>query len=173
MSWLWLAVRDAAAAGTRASASLQTRDGLPGGFLAAWDATEERPPGAVKVDARAVDLVGEPGWVSLVMAPGVISLPFDDPAVSGAIRRVLSLEPAAVCSTLTVGDDRFVGALTACHELDGRLRGDPFAALFPARLLHIDGGFLGETPGLPGPVIQRYGAANPWPWDRFPSYEAP
>jgi hypothetical protein len=48
-----------------------------------------------------------------------------------------------------------------------RLREDPFARIFPSRLLSVEAGILGT--GLPptGPTIERYGSGNPWPWDRF------
>jgi hypothetical protein len=50
-----------------------------------------------------------------------------------------------------------------------RLGDDPFARLFPARILRVDAGLLGTMPPLVGPGTQRYGAGNPWPWDRFGS----
>ena len=47
------------------------------------------------------------------------------------------------------------------------LADDPFARVFPARMLRVDGGLFGRVPPPVGPTIERYGSANPWPWDRF------
>jgi hypothetical protein len=44
---------------------------------------------------------------------------------------------------------------------------DPFARVFPALVLRVDGGLFGHCAPPAGPVIERYGSANPWPWDRF------
>jgi len=52
-----------------------------------------------------------------------------------------------------------------------RLADDPFARVFPARVLRVAAGVLGRVAPPVGPVIERHGSANPWPWDRFP--EAP
>ena len=166
MTWAWLALRDEQP-GPAIAGALAGVDGTPVGYLVAWDSGTDRPEGAAKVDARAINPAGPSGWASLVWAPDGVSLPFDDPAVSEAIRHVLALSPATVCSTLTTGDDRFVGALTACSERDTRLDHDPFARLLPARVVTLGPGLLGATPVLPGPVIQRYRADNPWPWDTF------
>jgi hypothetical protein len=48
-----------------------------------------------------------------------------------------------------------------------RLRDDPFARIFPSRLLAIDAGILGSVLAPTGPTIERYGSGNPWPWDLF------
>ena len=167
MSWLWFGIRSRPPAQAYASAPVATDSGSPAGFVAAWASEVKRPRGASKIDARAVDPDGPAGWVSVVVPPAEQTLPFDDPAVAEAIRRVLALPPADVCSTLSLSDDRWAGALTAMYERDSRLDGDPFAILYPARILHVESGFLGHTPALPGPVMQRYGGGNPWPWDRF------
>lgn len=166
MRWAWLALRDELPADAWAAALVGV-NGEPVGYLVAWDAGRTKPEGAAKVDARAVNPAGLSGWASLVWAPDHVTLPFDDPAVSETIRSVLALPAAAVFSTLSVGDDRFVGALTACSERDGRLHNDPFTRLFPARLVAVGPGLLGATPALPGPVMQRYGGASPWPCDTF------
>jgi hypothetical protein len=47
------------------------------------------------------------------------------------------------------------------------LREDPFGRVFPARLLWVAEGVLGAALPPVGPVIERYGSANPWPGDRF------
>ncbi len=48
-----------------------------------------------------------------------------------------------------------------------RLVDDPFVRIFPQRLLDVEGGLLGWLPPPAGPTIERYGSAEPWPWDRF------
>lgn len=169
MSWAWFTLCPDPPAGTMATAAVFTSNGDAAGFLAAWSPDADHPPTAAKIDGRAIDPLGKPGWASLVLAPEGLFLPFDDLAVSASLRRILVMPPAAVFSTLLVGDDRLVGALTAEHELTGRLNHDPFVNLFPALMLRVGGGILGTMPAPAGPTIQRYGADNPWPWDRFSS----
>ena len=48
-----------------------------------------------------------------------------------------------------------------------RLRDDPFARVFPARLLRVGPGVLGAVRPPCGPTMERYGSAQPWPWDRY------
>ena len=76
--------------------------------------------------------------------------------------------PAAV-STLLRDDSHFEGAITAAHspEAGAWLREDPFARIFPAKLLAVQAGILGSVAAPTGPTIERYGSGNPWPWDRF------
>ena len=136
--------------------------------LVAWHSRHAPVPGAAKVDPRAIDADGPPGRASLVLAPDGAWLPFDDVAVSHAVRSAMTVRSVDVLSTLVVGDDRFTGALTAVlGDDDTALDDDPFAALFPTRRVRLGAGLLGRTPTPVGPSIQRYGAANPWPWDRF------
>ena len=154
---------------TRALALELAPDDGSVGVLAAWQADDEPHPGAVKIDPRSIDADGDAAWASLVLAPRGTWLLFDDVAVSHAIRSVLAGAPVDVVSTFVTGDDRFVGAITAVHDDEPtRLRDDPFAAIFPTRLVRVGPGLLGRTPTPVGPMTQRYGAANPWPWDRFP-----
>lgn len=170
MSWCWFATSDYRPPGALASAAVTAADGAPAGYLAAWDQANPAPDGAVKIDARAIDADGPPAKVSLAIAATGMSLLFDDPAVSQAIRYVLSMPPADACSTLSRGEDRCVGAVTVVHRDDtSRLRFDPFAALFSARVLQVDSGLFGWMPAPAGPGTQRYGSGNPWPWDRFTS----
>jgi len=137
-------------------------------YLVAWRSEKAPVPGAAKVDSRAIDPEGPPGRASLVLAPDSAWLPFDDVAVSHAMRTAMTVRPVDVLSTLVVGNDRFAGALTAVHgDDDAALDDDPFAALFPTRRVRLGAGLLGRTPTPVGPGIQRYGATNPWPWDRF------
>lgn len=168
MSWVWLDLSPEPVARTMASARAFGPDGRPRGVLCAWRPDDPRRPAtAAKIDCRAVDPYGDGGWISLARAPGGLSLPFDDPAVARATRTILSMPPADVFSTLVEGDDRCVGALTAMHDASGRLQYDPFGYIFPAVLLRVDEGILGRMPAPTGPGTQRYGADNPWPWDRF------
>ncbi len=168
MSWCWLALVHGAVEGAVASATVTDRDGTPAGTLAAWHRDAQAPDGAAKVDARAIDPDGAAAVASLVLPPAGVSLPFDDPAVSQALRNVVQARPVDVVTTMTLSDDRFVGALTAVRGDDrSRLADDPFAALFPARIVTVGPGLLGRTPPPTGPSVQRYGAGNPWPWDRF------
>ncbi len=173
MTWAWFAPCADRPAGAYAVAAVSGPDGAAAGYLAAWAPDEDHPAAAAKIDARAVDPDGEAGWASLVFAPDGLYVPFDDVAVTAALRQVLLMPPAAVFSTLLVGDDRLVGALTAAHEPGGRLLLDPFANIFPAVVVRVEAGFLGSMPAPAGPTTQRYGADNPWPWDRFSSGEGP
>jgi hypothetical protein len=71
-------------------------------------------------------------------------------------------------STLLSDASHFEGALTVARGAGvARLAEDPFARIFPARLLHVDAGLLGAVPLPCGPTIERYGSAQPWPWDRY------
>lgn len=168
MSWAWFAFGAEPTGTSLASAPAWSVDGRSVGFLTAWSAEVEQPtPTAAKIDSRAIDPAGGSGWVSLAIAPPGLFLAFDDPAVAHATRTVLAMAPADVFSTLVEGDDRCRGALTAMHGEPGRLGYDPFANLFPAVVLRVGPGILGNMPAPVGPSIQRCGGANPWPWDRF------
>lgn len=168
MSWSWFDFGAEPAGPTLATARAWSVDGRSLGFLAAWPADEDQPtPTAAKIDSRAIDAAGGGGWVSLVLGPPGLFLPFDDPAVTQATRMVLAMPPADIFSTLVEGDDRCRGALTGGHGDTGRLGYDPFANLFPALILRVEPGILGRMPAPVGPCTQRYGGGNPWPWDRF------
>ena len=163
MSWCWLARSDERPEGALAAAELSS-----GGFLAAFPAGAPAPPGERKVDARAIDPGGAPALVSLVVAPDGVTIAFDDPAVTGALRAALAASWPDVLSTLVVGNSRFAGALTAVRNGDrSLLAADPFARIFPGELVEVGPGLLGRTPMPTGPAIQRYGGGEPWPWDRF------
>ncbi len=168
MSWLWFDLCPAPVPGAMASARASDGAGCPAGVVCAWPPGQDRPTStAVKIDERAIDPSGSPGWVSLARGADGITLPFDDPAVAHAIRMVLALAPADVFTTLVHGDDRCVGSLTGTHGDRTDLAFDPFANMFPATVLRVEAGLLGQMPAPAGPVTQRYGADNPWPWDRF------
>jgi len=164
VSWAWLALvgerpgdADAAA---RAGASE---------YLAAWSRRAKPTRDAWRVDARLIDPDGAPALVSLVLPPPGVRLLFDDPAVQEARRRVLAGPPFDAVSTLLRDASHFEGAVTVARG-GGELRlrwDDPFARVFPARLLRVEGGLLGRVAPPAGPTIERYGSAQPWPWDRF------
>lgn len=168
MSWCWLALRDTAPPDALACAAVAAPDHRSGGFLAAWTSSSPRPEGAAKVDSRAIDPNGLPAEASLVLPPGGMTLAFDDVAVGHALRMALARPPLDVLTTMLLGDSRFAGALSAVrHGRSDLLDDDPFGRLFPARRLHVRAGLLGHMPAPAGPVIQRYGSDQPWPWDRF------
>jgi hypothetical protein len=164
----WLALLDAVpAGGPRALArAAVTERGAPAGVLCAWRGDAARPvPSARRIDGRVVDPAGPPALVSLVLAPAGVRLPFDDPAVQQARRDALAAPWPRLLTTLVEGDSVFAGALTAFA--DGP-RLDPFARIFPARVLDVGAGLLAASvPAPAGPVVERYGGANPWPVDRF------
>ena len=151
MSWAWLALV-----------------GEPG-HLAAWTTRAKPRRDAWRVDRRIVDPAGAPALVSLVLPPPGVRLLFDDPAVQEARRRVLAGPPFDAVSTLLRDASHFEGAVTVARSGDEeRLRWeDPFALIFPARLLHVEAGLFGAVPPPAGPTIERYGSSRPWPWDRF------
>jgi hypothetical protein len=101
-----------------------------------------------------------------------VSLLFDDPAVQEARRQVLgAARPFDAVSTLLRDASHFEGSVTVARGAGDEARlawDDPFARIFPARLLRVPGGVLGRVPAPAGPTIERYGSAQPWPWDRFP-----
>jgi hypothetical protein len=165
MSRTWLALLDAAAADATAQAPVHDVAGRPAGWLAAWRRPSKPVAGALRVDGRIVDAAGDAMWISLVLPPAGVRLPFDDLAVQQARRAVLAEPPMDAVSTLLRDDSHFEGAITA-GPLE-RLSDDPFARVFPARILRVDAGVLGRSPAPCGPTIERYGGAQPWPCERF------
>lgn len=141
------------------------------GSLAVWSQRAKPTRSARRMDPRLIDPAGAPALVSLVLPPPGVQLLFDDPAVQQARRRVLAGPPFDAVSTLLRDSSHFEGAVTVArgaHD-EERLRwDDPFARIFPARLLRVDAGLFGRVPPPAGPTIERYGSAQPWPWDRFP-----
>lgn len=166
MSWLWFApvLRLPDGAPPIAHAEARDPDGAPVGYLAVWSADRRPPVRAVKIDGRAVDPIGGPVRVSLVLAPFRAKLPFDDLAVQHARRAVLAGPRRRFVSTLVRGDSIFAGAVTALGE--GGFD-DPFARIYPAKTLDVGPGLFGAPPPPAGPVIERYGSGNPWPFDRY------
>ena len=168
MSWCWFDLLDERAASATAQAAVFEADGRPAGWLTAWRTRARPTRGARRVDDRIVDPDGAPAWISLVRPPDGVRLAFDDLAVQQARRRVLSEPPADAVSTLLSDASHFEGAVTVARGPGVmRLPDDPFARVFPARILRVEAGLLGRTGAPCGPTIERYGSAQPWPWDRF------
>ncbi len=165
----WLALVAEPPDGPDAAAPAWDLDGTPAGWLAAWRRRSKPVREALRVDPRAIDPDGAAGWASLVLPPRRLAIAFDDLAVQHARRVALAdPRPPPVRSTLLRDDSHFAGAITALHGDDpGRLGGDPFARVHPARRLRLGPGLLGTMPAPAGPVIERYGSANPWPWDVY------
>jgi hypothetical protein len=169
-SWSWLDLVPERPADATLVAPASELDGAPAGYLAVWDARDRPRPGALRVARSIVDPDGAAAIVSLVRAPPGVRLPFDDAAVQQARRTVLAARPAGAVSTLHSDDSRFEGSLTAWRGVPlGTVRDDPFARIFPARMLRLGPGLIGHRPPPCGPTIERYGSAAPWPWDRFAS----
>jgi hypothetical protein len=168
MTHCWLALLEASAAGATAQAEVRDADGHPAGWLVAWRQRAKPVRTARRVDHRIVDPDGAPAWISLVLPPDGTRLAFDDLAVQHARRRVLAELPQDAVSTLMRDASHFEGAITVARGAGvARLADDPFARIFPARVLRVGAGVLGATAAPAGPTIERYGSANPWPWDRF------
>jgi len=168
VSWAWLALVDARPDDVDAAAGLRTLGGEPAGVLAAWRRRAKPVRHALRADARILDPQGTSARISLVLPPEGHRLAFDDLAVQQARRDLLAGEPFAAVTTLLRDDSHFEGSLLVARGLDAaRLGDDPFARLFPARVLHVSAGVLGRMPWPAGPVIERHGSAQPWPADRF------
>jgi hypothetical protein len=135
-----------------------------GGWLAVWDDASTKPASAWKVDPRVIDAEGSEVVVAVAAAPAGVAIPFDDPAVTGAVRSALSSEPAELVTTLMTADGDYAGVLISPPYL-----ATPFATIFPQKVLHVGQGVLGRTPWPTGPVTQRYTSDVPWPYDRLPA----
>ncbi len=174
MSWCWLALLDDVPTGDEladvlASATITDLSGRPAGLVAAWPHGRKPLRSALRVDERVIDAAGPAAWVSLVLVPPQVAPLFDDPAVSQAMRRVLATPPFAATSTLVRDAVHFAGAVTVAHgEGPARLADDPFARLYPARILRVGPGVFGRVAPPAGPAIQRYGG-KPWPAAGFDS----
>ena len=166
--WAWLALLDAAPDGADAAAELRTLAGEPAGVLAAWLRHAKPVRRAWRVDARIVDPDGPAARISLVLPPPGVRLAFDDMAVQEARRALLAGVPFDAVTTLLTDDSHFEGSLLVARgAAAARVADDPFARVFPARVLDAGPGLLGGVPWPAGPVIERYGSAQPWPADRF------
>ena len=164
----WLALVGERPGDAAAAAPVHEADGTPAGFLAIWTRRARPRPDARRIDARLLDHEGAEAHVSLVRPPAGVRLLFDDVAVQHARRAVLAAPPLDAVTTLLSDASHFEGSLTVARG-DGvaRLADDPFARIFPARLLRVGAGVVGRLPAPAGPVIERYGSAQPWPQDRF------
>ena len=168
MSCCWLALLEAHTDQADAQAPAVDATGVPAGWFTAWYGRRKPVRSARRVDARIVDPEGPAAWVSLVRPPDGVRLPFDDLAVQQARRDVLAGHPHDAVSTLMGDASHFEGAVTVARgEAVTRLGADPFARVFPARILSVAAGLFGKVPPPCGPTIERYGSAQPWPWDRF------
>jgi hypothetical protein len=168
MSWSWLALLDEPALDATAQAAVRDTDGNPAGWLAVWAGRAKPLRSARRIDARVVDRGGAAAWLSLVRPPAGVRLAFDDLAVQQARRAVLAWPPQDAVTTHLSDASHFEGALTVARGPGvARLGDDPFARIFPARLLHVDAGLFGAVALPCGPTIERYGSAQPWPWDRY------
>jgi hypothetical protein len=82
---------------------------------------------------------------------------------------VLARPPFDAVTTLLRDSSHFAGSLVVARGAAqvARLRDDPFTRLFGAVVVEVGAGVLGTTAPPAGPTIERYGSAEPWPWDRF------
>ena len=168
MMWCWLALVDDWPQDATAAALATEPSGAPAGVLAAWARRAKPVRHARRMDARLVDPAGAAAVVSLVLPPCGVRLPFDDVAVQQARRRLLADEPFDAFSTLLTDASHFEGSIAVARgEGVIRVAHDPFARIFPARVLEVEAGLFGRVPPPAGPTIERYGSAQPWPWDRF------
>ena len=173
MSWVWFALGEAEPEGADARARAYDAAGRPAGWLAAWRRRAKPCRDARRIDARIVDPGGAPAHVSLVRPPAGVRLPFDDLAVQQARRAVLARPPADAVSTLLSDASHFEGAVTVARGgAVARLEDDPFARVFQQCILRVDGGLFGRVAPPCGPTIERYGSAEPWPWDRYEALTA-
>jgi len=168
MSHTWVALVEERPSDATAAAAVE-EGGRQVGFLAAWRRRAKPRRGALRADSSLVDPNGAPAWASVVLVPAGVRLPFDDLAVQQARRRVLAEPPPDAVSALLRDASHFDGSITVRRGAGApmRLRDDPFARIFPARVLEVGPGLLGTTRPAVGPVIERYGSANPWPGARF------
>jgi hypothetical protein len=153
----WLALVD-----TEPPSALRQARVREGGWFAVWDDETSAPETAWRIDPHVLDREGPELDVALAAAEPGVSLPFDDPAVTGAIRSAPSSEPAAMCTTLMDRSGRYGGVLISPPFL-----ATPFATIFPQRTLHVAPGLFGPTPWPTGPGTQRYVGDVPWPYDSF------
>jgi len=157
----WLG-SDEKAVGAIAQAAAVDLDGAPAGRLAAWGGGRKPVRAAVRMAARVVDPEGAGASISLVLLDRDRSPLFDDPTVSGALRRVLAEPAPDAVSTFVRDASHFAGAVTVRRLRPERLRDDPFARLGHAVLLRVGPGLFGSPPPVPGPGTQRY-SGLPWP----------
>lgn len=168
MSWVWLALVDEWPSRATAAAWARSPTGEVAGALGVWARRAKPVRHARRMDMRMLDSAGPAATVSLVLAPDGVRLAFDDTAVQQARRDVFARAPFDAVSTLLSDASRFEGSVTVARGADVlRVADDPFARIFPARVLDVDPGLFGRVAPPAGPTIERYGSVQPWPWDRF------
>jgi hypothetical protein len=166
-SWCWLGRVPESLPGAEAIAALFRPDGSDAGFMQAWPRGNRKPTAtALRVDERIVDARGRAAWISLIIVPRSVWPLFDDPAVSHAMRRVLSGPAVDAFSTFVRDSVHWVGSITVVRDDPGQLARDPFARLYPQEVFRVGPGLLGRVPAPTGPVIQRY-SGKPWPTSGF------
>ena len=166
MNRAWVALLAEPAPGADARAPLEELDGDPAGWLVAWLRRSKPVREARRVDPRLIDPDGAEAVISVVWpdrARGLLA--FDDLAVQHARRALLSdTRPPDAVSTALVDDSHFAGSITVWR---GPHADDPFARVEPARTLRVAAGVVGAFALPAGPVIERHGSAQPWPWAWF------
>ena len=166
MSRAWIALLDEPASGADAQAPLEELDGEPAGWLVAWLRQSKPVREARRVDPRLIDAHGLPAELSIVWPDrerGLLA--FDDLAVQHARRATLRhARPPDAVSTALVDDSHFAGSITVWRGARGE---DPFARVEAARVLRVGAGVVGAFALPAGPVIERHGSAQPWPWAWF------
>jgi hypothetical protein len=167
----WLALVTERPTGAWAAAEARDPGGGRAGWLAAWRRPAKPVGEALLAWPGAFDPAGAPAWVSLLVLPRELRVIFDDQAVQAARRQVLAGRRWAAVTSLVRDPSTFGGSLVAARGDDApsRIRDDPFAAIAPGRVrrLAVGAGLVGAPVAPAGPVIERYGAAQPWPGDRF------
>lgn len=169
MSWAWLDLADNEPARGTLCTAVRDAAGEPAGWLAAWRRRARPTRTALRVFDAILDEHGAPAAISLTLPPPGVRVAFDDVAVQQARRTILANPPWDAVSTLLSDASHFEGAVVVARGDDAvrRLADDPFARIFPARVLLVDGELLGRIAPPAGPTIERYGSAEPWPSDRF------
>jgi hypothetical protein len=167
----WLALVAERPADAWAAGQARDPDGGEAGWLAVWRRSSKPVRDALLAWPGAFDPAGAPASVSLLVLPRELRVIFDDQAVQEARRKVLAGGRWAAVTSLVRDPSTFGGSLVAARGGDApaRVLDDPFAAIAPGlvRRLQIEAGLVGAPDAPAGPVIERYGAAQPWPGDRF------
>ena len=125
---------------------------------------------ARRADARIVDPAGAPARVSLVLPPDGRAAAVRRPRrPAGAPRRCSRGEPFDAVTTLLTRRLALRGLAARRARRGCRPPGrGPVRADLPRRGCCTSApGVLGRVPWPAGPMIERYGSAQPWPLDRF------
>jgi hypothetical protein len=125
----------------------------------------------LRLDARCLEGTPVHGAFAHVCAlpEADAALRFDEPEVQQARRDALAwwiplLGDGLVClSTFAIDASRCAGAITVTRD-PRHFRCDPFARLFPGRVIRAD--LFCAVPPPVGPVVERYAGA-PWPGGSF------